>query len=69
MTMNDEKRASVSSQFDELEKALAAARLDLRDSELARLRAKLEEIKRVLSDDRGTPEERLEWLREFLAHG
>jgi hypothetical protein len=58
---------SVQSEFNALEKDVLALKADVANYNLTQLREKLAKVKEVVEDTRGTAEERLAWLRDYLA--
>lgn len=60
---------TVSAEFEALEKDILVLKSDVANYNLASLREKLAEVKRVVEDTRGTAEEQLAWLRDYRPLG
>jgi len=61
-----EAAMSVSSEFDALEKDLLVLKSDVANYNVTHLREKLADVRRVVFDTKGTAEERMAWLRDYL---
>lgn len=57
----------VQAEFDRLEKDILRLSVETREYNQKRLEGKLAEIQAVVNSDRGTADERMEYLRDLLA--